>query len=398
LNTKNEAAHEVRKVLQDVKDYRSTPGAYKLTEADTRAHFLDPLLRALGYHSIGDIQHEVFVPNSQTYLDYRLVVEGSPRVAVEAKAVDVALTDKHGAQVVQYCSVLGDEWGVVTNGREWRLYHSFAKGGLVEKLVSSVDMIAWETDDQFDSTFEQLWLVSKESFLTSDGPASWLNTKAIDRLLRDSLGDPSSPEIKFLKKRLQDKGVIVTAEKVATWLKTRLDASQPAPTPGPHAPPSAPAANPAVDKEADASHYWLIPAGQRHGMSAADHLKVWLDRGFWGFGESTPGRKRLRVGDWVCFYAAKQAEVLAYARMAGLADVLLTAEEWPESSPMDDRIYKVPLEAITWVPTPVKLDAATRGSLDAYAGRDAKAFTWGFFVQTTRRLTHADFERLTGRA
>jgi hypothetical protein len=40
VTTKTEAAHDVRKVLQAVKDYRATPGGYKLTEADTRAHFL----------------------------------------------------------------------------------------------------------------------------------------------------------------------------------------------------------------------------------------------------------------------------------------------------------------------------------------------------------------------
>ena len=399
MTTKTEAAHDVRKVLQAIKDYRAVPGGVKLTEADTRAHFLDPLLRALGYHSIGDIQHEVYIPGSQTYLDYRLVADGIPRVAVEAKALDVALNEKSAAQVVQYCSVLGDEWGVLTNGCEWRLYHSFAKGGLGEKLVFSVDLLGWETDQQYDALFDQLWLVSKDSFLTSDGPTSWLNTKRIDTLLRQGLTDPTSPEVKYLRKRLQEHGVSVTTDDVAAWLKGRLDAPRAMPAQGSvgGGAVSASAKTPAAPSpEAAAPRCWLIPAGKRHGLSAAAHLKLWLGAGFWGFGESTPGRKTLRAGDWVCFYAAERAGILAYARMAASVDALVTAEEWPEAFPPDGPVYKLPLSEINWLPIPVKLDASTRAGLDAFAG-SSPGKQWGFFVQTTRRLTQGDFDRLTGR-
>ena len=142
-----------------------------MSEADTRAHFIDPLLRALGYQSIGDVQHEVYVESAKQYLDYLLVVDALPRVAVEAKAIDVGFSDAHGAQVVQYCSVLAIEWAVVTNARQWRLYHGFANGPLSDKLVSAIDLVSWETDAEYDAVFEQLWLVSKAAFQSSGGPA-----------------------------------------------------------------------------------------------------------------------------------------------------------------------------------------------------------------------------------
>ena len=141
---------------------------------------------------------------------------------------------------------------------------------------------------------------------------------------------------------------------------------------------------------------WLIPASRQHGVSSEDRLRLWLARGFWGFGQRTAGRRRFRKGDWVCFYAGKQAEVLAYARTAGVADVPVSAGEWPESTPPDEVVYKLPLTDITWMPAPVRLDAATRAGLDAFAGKDSRT-AWGFFVQTTRRLAKADFHRLTGR-
>lgn len=224
MTTKTEAAHDVRKVLQSVKDYMTQPGRPKLSEADTRAHFIDPLMRALGYHSIGDIQHEVYVETAKQYLDYLLVVDALPRVAVEAKAIDVGFNDSHGAQVVQYCSVLGIEWAVVTNAREWRLYHGFATGPLSEKLLAAVDLLGWETDAQYDGVFEELWLVSKEAFQTSGGPSAWLVAKQLDAVLRKSLTDASSPEVKYIRKRLAEQAIIVTAEQLASWFKLHVDA------------------------------------------------------------------------------------------------------------------------------------------------------------------------------
>lgn len=223
MTTKSEGAHDVRKVLQSVKDHWAQSTRPKLSEADTRAHFIDPLLRSLGYRLIGDVQHEVYVETAKQYLDYQLVVDALPRVAVEAKAFDVGLGDSHGAQVVQYCSVLGIEWAVVTNGREWRLYHGFAKGPLAEKLLSAVDLVGWETDAQFNAVFEQLWLVSKGAFQTSGGPAAWLVAKQLDGVLRKTLVDASSPELKYIRKRLADQAIAATTDDLATWFKVHLE-------------------------------------------------------------------------------------------------------------------------------------------------------------------------------
>jgi hypothetical protein len=56
--TKTEAASQVRTVLQSVKDRLAQPGGARLNEATTRAHFLNPLLNALGYGGIDDLEFE----------------------------------------------------------------------------------------------------------------------------------------------------------------------------------------------------------------------------------------------------------------------------------------------------------------------------------------------------
>ena len=411
MTTRTEAASEVRKVLQSVKDRLAMPGGAKVNEATTRAHFISPLLVALGYQSIDDVLFEYYLPDGKQFLDYRLVVDGKPRVAVEAKALDVPLTDQHAAQAVSYASVLGDEWAVVTNARHWRLYHAFAQAPLADKLILTADLVGWQSDAQFDSMFEQLWLVSKESFVTADGPASWLASQRLDHLLRDALTDPASPEIKYIRKQLDAQGVAVTAEQVASWLRARLDtqaAVVPKPAPQVVGPPatfaraitarsSAEPPAPKPTRAPGAVNYWLIPAGRKHGMSAAQHLELWLNKGFWGFWEKTPARKAVHAGDWAAFYASKQSEVLAYARVGADPDTPVSPEEWPEPGPPDQAVtYKLPLADVTWLPQPVRLDSPLRAQLDAFAGKNPDG-NWSWIVQSTQRVTEADFSRLTGR-
>lgn len=415
MTTRTETANEVRKVLQQVKDRLSQPGGVTVNEATTRAHFITPLLAALGYRSIDDILFEVYLPDGKTFLDYRLVADGKPRVSVEAKALDVNLSEQHAAQVVQYASLLGDEWAVVTNARELRVYQTFSAVPLAERLVVSANLVGWDSDSQFDSLFDQLWLLSQEAFLASGGPASWMNAKKLDVLLHGALIDPASPQVKYLRKQLEGQGMNVGAEQVASWFKARLDpvapvaATVPAPTSYPK-PTAHPMAGTVGAKELGTSTkwesssaggspgFWLIPAAPQHGLSAATHLKLWLERGFWGFGEKTPGRKSIKVGDNVAFYAAKQTGVMAHARIAGELTVPVTDDEWPDPNGRADGhvVYKVPLSDITWLDPSVKVDSGMRAALDAFADKTYKD-KWGFWVQTTRRLSEGDFLRLTGR-
>jgi hypothetical protein len=39
----------------------------------------------------------------------------------------------------------------------------------------------------------------------------------------------------------------------------------------------------------------------------------------YGFGENTPGRKRIKPGDWICFYANGN-DVVAHARVVSLPE------------------------------------------------------------------------------
>jgi hypothetical protein len=70
----------------------------KLSESDTRAYLIDPLLRLLGFSDVKHLRREVTVPATKEFLDYELLVDGQPQVIVEAKALRHSLSDRHAAQ------------------------------------------------------------------------------------------------------------------------------------------------------------------------------------------------------------------------------------------------------------------------------------------------------------
>ena len=159
---------QIKVALEKVKDFLSSGGG-NLGEADTRVHFIDPLVAALGYTSIADVVREQYIQDSNEKLDYMMRIEGQPRLAVEAKSLDHNLTSADAAQVIQYCSVLGIEWGVVTNGVEWWLYDQFKRADLAGKLVFKLDLVGWTTDDEFQLVAGKLLLVSKRILAGREG-------------------------------------------------------------------------------------------------------------------------------------------------------------------------------------------------------------------------------------
>ena len=68
----------------------------RLSEEETKAILIDPVLAALGWH-VDELEHvrrEYRARPSDNPVDYALVVFGKPRLFVEAKALSVALDRK----------------------------------------------------------------------------------------------------------------------------------------------------------------------------------------------------------------------------------------------------------------------------------------------------------------
>ena len=157
-----------------------------LSEADTRSHLIDPLLRILGFSDVSHLRREVMIPATKEFLDYELRVDDKPVMIVEAKAARHPLSERDAAQCVQYASVLGVRWCVITNGMTWVFYDAHATGSLKDKWIAEVRL------DGEELGVEQAWAVlsafSRESLVKPNPITSLL----VERVVADELTRPDS--------------------------------------------------------------------------------------------------------------------------------------------------------------------------------------------------------------
>ena len=120
-----------------------------------------------------------------------------------------------------------------------------------------------------------------------------------------------------------------------------------------------------------------------------------LNAGWYVFGDATPGRKKLKPGDRMCFYESGRG-VVAEAEVASVPEL-----KPPATKGIAKNLDKFPWSfrlsnARFFFDEPVVIDADLRAKLDAFADREP-AKSWSWFVQGTRLITEHDFAVLTGR-
>jgi hypothetical protein len=180
---------------------QAIPGymAQNLSEADTRVHLIDPLLRILGYTTVGDVRREVPVPATRELIDYELYAAGKAQAIIEAKAVRLPVTDAASAQCVQYASIRGVRWCLVTNGVAWAIYNAHAAGPLSEKRVTLVRLDG--SEDDLAEAWEVLQLFSRESLANANS----LNRLLAECVVADELANPNSQAVLELQKAVKSR-------------------------------------------------------------------------------------------------------------------------------------------------------------------------------------------------
>ncbi len=221
-----EAKDLIRGRLRQVKTFLAQETRPKLSESDTKAIFLDPIISALGWEGIGVVTREYYVRNSQEFIDYVMTGSAGLLLAIEAKPLQTDLTDKHAAQLVQYCAVEGIEWAALTNGRELQFFNTFLKPDLAAKRILRLDLLAFNSDSdaEFDALFSQVWQLSRESMTTPSGVRTWLKQRRLDAALRAILLDSNSSTVRQLRRTLNDAEINATSQDVVQWFRSHLGA------------------------------------------------------------------------------------------------------------------------------------------------------------------------------
>jgi hypothetical protein len=142
-----------------------------------------------------------------------------------------------------------------------------------------------------------------------------------------------------------------------------------------------------TDKDA----FWLSPVRSEDDETAEECIEQLVGKEhYYAFGERTPGRRNMKEGDHIAFYANTKG-VVAHATLSSAPQRKprpdgSTSEEYPwVCSLKDTHLY---------LDTPVAIDAKLRLQLDAFQGRNPEK-GWAWFVQSTRKVSIHDFDLLT---
>jgi hypothetical protein len=195
---------ELSRVLDKLRPKIADLQSKGLNEQDTKAAFINPVLCALGWHvgNLDEVKEQYRRTPKSDPVDYALLVSGTPRFLVEAKALGHELREhKSVRQVLFYACEAGVKWVVLTNGDDYHLYNSCVEAPLDQRLFCPVRI-----SGSSSRAGEVLALLSRERRIDSLEEV-WQNHFA-DGQVRDALRKmflpgPDPLVLRFLRKRVK---------------------------------------------------------------------------------------------------------------------------------------------------------------------------------------------------
>jgi len=134
------AISEARGMIEDIIKEDSN-------EAETRRRIERIFESLMGYKTLKAIsrEHAVHGVGDTEYCDFAIHLDhdksATPDMLVEIKRVCINLSPKHLKQVASYAINIGCEWVLLTNGKDWQLYHISFGQPPQPKLIDSWDVI-----------------------------------------------------------------------------------------------------------------------------------------------------------------------------------------------------------------------------------------------------------------
>lgn len=164
-------------------------------EGDTRLLITDFLCDAFGYDKYEDLTTEYQVKGE--FADYGVRIDKQLVSFIEVKRCAQTLSEKHLRQVQSYAVNEGVEWMILTNGRNWQVWHMTP--GLPVIMVKALDIdllgestVAQKSDQMFYLTKEawkrhqidELWKARSATSAKSIG-AIIMSAKVVDEIKKE---------------------------------------------------------------------------------------------------------------------------------------------------------------------------------------------------------------------
>ncbi len=169
-----------------------------VNESDTVAILNDIFADVFGYDKYNDLTSEFVI--KRHFCDLAVKIDGKVHLLIEAKAVGFKLKDSSVTQVVNYGANQGNQWVVLTNGVEWRLYRIKFGKPIKHELVCSFDFTTLNAKSVKDQ--ELLFLISKEGLSKNAKEEFFDKVQSVNRFTIGSL-ILSEPVLSAIRRELR---------------------------------------------------------------------------------------------------------------------------------------------------------------------------------------------------
>ena len=167
ITTKESAKAGIVKLVAKYREIESMGKLSEYNEAQTRNEFIEPMFEYLGWdmrnlRNNREVITEETVSSGRVDLSFQL--HGMPVFFLEAKAIRVNLEEwKWAEQAINYSWNKSVSWAVLCDFEGLKIFNA----DLPPKNLAS-NLFLELKFDEYESKFDELWLLSKESFQTQD--------------------------------------------------------------------------------------------------------------------------------------------------------------------------------------------------------------------------------------
>lgn len=215
LSETRAAIREGRRIIDEVQKIDGN-------EAETRRRVERLFETVMGYDAFKHLsrEHAVHGVGDTEHMDF--VIKVSPEkisVVVELKRVNVDLAPKHLKQAMRYAVDLGCEWVLLTNGRQWDLYHIEFGQPPVTRLIRGWNLMQDDVSD-LEESFE---IISLRSLRKNGLEELWQTQSALtpECLLGEILSEDCIRDVKNSIRRKT--GVSIHPEDIVAAIRRLLN-------------------------------------------------------------------------------------------------------------------------------------------------------------------------------
>jgi len=209
---------KARKLIEDI-------AKKDANEDETRTRIYDIFGMLMGYARYEHITQEYAIHGAGDTVHCDLAIQldykesSKPDFLVELKRVNIDLTSKHLRQAASYAIDIGCEWVLLTNGKEWKLYHIFFGKPPQTKLVDSWNLI----NDDPVILAEKFNLIGYKNIKRGGLARLWekSNVLAVQNILKIILSEQSITSIRRELKKATD--VTVSPEEIVGAVRRMLN-------------------------------------------------------------------------------------------------------------------------------------------------------------------------------